>query len=197
MPKTRDAFAMSIIKKNFVPIFGDNADDEKEREFNIYIWAKQLADKYLEFEEKTISLRKRLSRHIRRLEKYRAKLVKTIQDEKTYIKLKKFARVQRFIKRYLSLYSFSGRLLDITENYYMECEKIRRRNTVSIFARRLKQARKKANLTQTELARKVGTKLSNINAYEQGRNEPGISFLKILSTVLDKPADWFLSDDPD
>lgn len=60
------------------------------------------------------------------------------------------------------------------------------------FSKRLREARKAANLTQEELANKIGIKRSTYGQFEQGRNEPNISVLPQLARELNKPIEWLL-----
>ena len=61
----------------------------------------------------------------------------------------------------------------------------------------IEEARKKANMTQAELAEKIGTNKSYISRVETGKTEPKVStFYRIASTlglnVELTPAMWFL-----
>ena len=61
------------------------------------------------------------------------------------------------------------------------------------FGTRLRQARKAAGLTQTELAERVGLKTySAITQYERGINDPSLPTLLRLSTTLNCSVDWLL-----
>ena len=190
MPKTKDAFALPIIQNREIKM--PSKDEEVEDVHGFFL------NMYIMGEEDVISRGEKIFKHIKKIERYRSELLDSLQDENAYIKAQnKLARAQFLLKEYRQALSTYTEELKMIRSLIKETEKNRRRDVLSKFSRRLKQARKKAGWTQTELARKVGTRLSNINAYEQARNEPGISFLKILSTVLDTPADWFLSDDQD
>ena len=50
----------------------------------------------------------------------------------------------------------------------------------------LKAARKEKDLTQEELAKKVGTKKSNISRFESGRYNPSLDFLIKIAVSLGK-----------
>ena len=50
----------------------------------------------------------------------------------------------------------------------------------------LKAARKEKDLTQEELAERIGTKKSNISRFESGRYNPSLDFLIKLASSLDK-----------
>jgi len=62
------------------------------------------------------------------------------------------------------------------------------------FGTRLRFARHQANLTQDELARKIGCSPALINHYEVGRKKPRLKNLKLLAETLDRPQDFFLDE---
>ena len=53
-------------------------------------------------------------------------------------------------------------------------------------AEQLKQARKSLNVTQEDLAERVGTKKSNISRFESGRYNPSLDFLIRIADSLGK-----------
>ena len=61
---------------------------------------------------------------------------------------------------------------------------------MSIFSERLKELRKKNNLTQQELADKVGTNRVNVTKWETGMTEPRIESLIKLADLLEVSIDW-------
>lgn len=54
-----------------------------------------------------------------------------------------------------------------------------------IFCNNLKEARKTLGLTQKQIAEKLGVVESCYANWEQGRTEPNISMLRLLSEILD------------
>lgn len=66
-----------------------------------------------------------------------------------------------------------------------------------MFAQRLKELRKSYDLTQTELAEKIGKAKSTIAGYEKGFRKPKIEDLKILAHLFNTNTDYILglSDD--
>lgn len=60
---------------------------------------------------------------------------------------------------------------------------------------KIKEERKKAGLTQSELAAKVGVASVTIGQYERGQREPRFLILKKISNVLDVPLEKLLSID--
>lgn len=63
---------------------------------------------------------------------------------------------------------------------------------MSIFSERLKACRKKHDMTQRELASKLGVASSAIGMYEQGRREPDSDMLLKICSVLDTTTDYLL-----
>lgn len=60
-----------------------------------------------------------------------------------------------------------------------------------VFISRLRQARKEAGLTQTELAHAVGRSQTWLSKCELGERRVDILELEDLATALGKPMDWF------
>lgn len=58
------------------------------------------------------------------------------------------------------------------------------------FTAKLKEARKKAGLTQQEVADKLNTSQSNITKYETGALEPNIETIKKLAEIYKVSTDW-------
>ena len=63
------------------------------------------------------------------------------------------------------------------------------------FSERLKELRKRNNLTQQELADKVGTNRVNVTRWETGRTEPNFETLIKLADLLDVSLDWLFGRD--
>lgn len=60
---------------------------------------------------------------------------------------------------------------------------------------RIKQLRVRANLTQTELAEKVGLTYIQIGRYETGKSNPSSDVLQKLAAVLEISADFLMNGD--
>ena len=60
------------------------------------------------------------------------------------------------------------------------------------FPARLREARKKAGLTQKQVADKLGMTQGAYTQYENQRREPSITTLCRLSRILKQPTDWLL-----
>lgn len=62
----------------------------------------------------------------------------------------------------------------------------------NIFSERLRTLRKCQNLTQQELADRLGISASTIGMYEQGRREPDADTLKDISQLFNVSIDYLL-----
>lgn len=62
---------------------------------------------------------------------------------------------------------------------------------LSLFARRLREARKNAHISQLELGEKVGVSDKSISAYEQGRAEPPFQKLKKIAELTNQSITFF------
>ena len=60
--------------------------------------------------------------------------------------------------------------------------------------KKIKLARVELDLTQTELARKIGAKQKSISRYEAGKSVPKVETLTKLAKVLKKPVSHFLDE---
>lgn len=60
--------------------------------------------------------------------------------------------------------------------------------------KKIKLARVELDLTQTELAQKIGAKQKSISRYETGASLPSIETLVRIAKVLKKPAGYFLDE---
>ncbi len=63
------------------------------------------------------------------------------------------------------------------------------------FGENLKKIRKRANLSQTELAKLLEINQYNISFWEIGRSEPNIEQIIKLSDILNVPTDYLLGKD--
>lgn len=60
------------------------------------------------------------------------------------------------------------------------------------FGKKLKSLRNEKNITQSELAKRIGVSTSAIGMYEQGRREPDARILQKICEVLDTTTDYLL-----
>ena len=58
--------------------------------------------------------------------------------------------------------------------------------------KKIKLARVELDLTQTQLARKIGAKQKSISRYEAGKSVPKVETLMKLAKALRKPSGYFL-----
>lgn len=61
---------------------------------------------------------------------------------------------------------------------------------MTIFTERLKELRKRNNLTQKELAEQIGIKQNSYSDWETGKNEPSFENLIKLANLLEVSLDW-------
>lgn len=66
---------------------------------------------------------------------------------------------------------------------------------LSLFAKRLREARKKARISQLELGEGIGVSDKSISAYEQGRAEPPFQKLKKIAEITRQPITFFSGQD--
>jgi len=64
---------------------------------------------------------------------------------------------------------------------------------ISTFGDRLAGAREKAGMTQAVLAKRLGVKLSSLQAWEEDLNEPRANKLSMLAGVLNVSLGWLLN----
>lgn len=65
------------------------------------------------------------------------------------------------------------------------------------FAARLKELRKQKDLTQKELALRIGANYQQLNKYECGLHTPPLDKLVSLAEALDTTVDYLLTGDPE
>lgn len=66
------------------------------------------------------------------------------------------------------------------------------------FGKRLRQVRLQRQISQVNLAKKIGVAKSTLSLYESGKREPPIRTIRKISSELDTSADYLLGieDDP-
>lgn len=64
--------------------------------------------------------------------------------------------------------------------------------TTSILGSRIRQARRHAGLSQSELAAKIGAHPTSVSDWERGVNEPSVRHMTSIARETDKPLDWFV-----
>lgn len=63
---------------------------------------------------------------------------------------------------------------------------------MEVFAQRLRQERKKADLTQEDVAKMLGVTKMTISQYETGKRNPDLETLKKLALIFRVPTDYLL-----
>lgn len=64
------------------------------------------------------------------------------------------------------------------------------------FNEKLKEARKRIKMTQVQLAEKCNVTQGTVANWERGAREPDIDTIKMISTILHVPVDYFFDVDP-
>lgn len=70
-------------------------------------------------------------------------------------------------------------------------------NLQDIFARNLKERRRKLSLTQAQLAEKIGVSTSFVTEIETSRKAPSFATIEKISAALDVPCWTFFCEDGD
>lgn len=204
MPKTKDAFALRGFDENSflckeMSKLGLGADalqkPDADREDFADLQRARLA--YLNLCDELKNFRRRLIRHNARLGKYHECLTKTIAvaSDEDYFSIIK-PRSKRAVllsdqhatiaKKLIEAEEAAATMIEVIDGYQRIC-------CLKIFSRRLKEARKSAGMTQTELGKLLGVSQRTVAYYEQGHREPSLPTLKILSELSASPVDWFLN----
>jgi transcriptional regulator with XRE-family HTH domain len=61
-----------------------------------------------------------------------------------------------------------------------------------VFGKKIKLARVELDLTQTDLADKIGTKQKSVSRYENGISTPSLKTMAKISKALKRPVDSFI-----
>lgn len=139
---------------------------------------------------KFFALQTRLDDFIRRIIRHQQRLknfsMYTNNPQHSAIFFTKYTQIINSVLSYT--YAIKGTIdnIDTLQRCYVE----------ETFATRLRQARKAAGLRQSDLGARIGLTGSAIGAYEQGRNEPDLALLAMISKELGKTVDWFLGIEP-
>lgn len=132
----------------------------------------------------------RLKRHVARLQRYQSGLAENSAEDDSRAK---FNRADMLIAQYNSHAAlWLNFRVKVFNPLIYNLEMAARLHSAKTFARRLKQARKSAGLSQEQLAEKLTMKRGTFAAFEQGRNDPPITLLVQLARLLNCSADWLL-----
>lgn len=66
------------------------------------------------------------------------------------------------------------------------------RTVSNILGSRIRQARREARLSQSELADKITAHVTSISDWERGIHEPTVRHMASIARETDKPLDWFM-----
>lgn len=219
MPKTRDAFALKnwdlkrfFHQKRFinhkikidlswfsndkeaVNHFCDFAAQELDKgniveAYSIIEGLQWLSRKLFEFD--TLVLRK----HFKRLQKYSEKLQNhwANADDLTIEQVKeKSVRLSDLHSNYSKIATHDFELVEYIDKKIESVEQDFKQQSKIIFAGRLCLIRKKNNMTQQEVAKKLHIKQSSYSSYEKMTREPPLSTLVKLSRIFNCSVDWLL-----
>lgn len=191
--KTRDAFAFRDFKDDtlfdFTEIYSMGKESANAR--------SQMKKKCFEGLYKLSELGRLVTKQVARHARYQEALftAKTLFDEPDDTPIKMKILRSSILGNYYGDLALRIRETEKEIEYLIEeIDITERQNFVKVFSARLRSARKSAGLTQEELAKQLGVKRSTYGQFEQGRNEPNVSLLPLLSRVLNRPASWFLGE---
>ena len=69
--------------------------------------------------------------------------------------------------------------------------------TTSVLGSRIRQARRRAGLSQSQLASNIGAHVTSVSDWERGINEPSVRHMTSIAQATGKSLDWFVeSRDP-
>ena len=198
--KTRDAFALKIIRSKylFATSGGEFAEGRKQildlfNDKEYAIVAKSLG-LYKNEADILLLVVQSLNRHLARLTTYSRKVQShwlggDLPDD---IAKNRIRRVRDLIEAYSSVidkltarHRAIERLVEEIGNETGFWERI-------TFSKRLKEARRAANLTQAQVATKIGMQRGGYAQYEIMAREPSLKTLVQLSKILNRSIDWLL-----
>lgn len=163
-------------------------DKQESRLRQILYRMNKIVEKINDYEEKIIH-------HYNRLEKYSKVWNKMICEDENLSAEEirtKGRRLQKLLKSYYNVMGIISTVRGFAVKYILPIEALIRKDDRKIFADRLRQARKETNLTQAQLAEKIGMTQGGYTNYENSIREPSIATLKKLARILNKSTDWLL-----
>lgn len=209
MAKTKDAFALRdfdaerILQRNFFlqrigftfADYDENIIDVYNVAANSHLGSAEMVDRIdtlQKFNVAAIAYTKLLDRHIKRLENFCTRYAKNFVSSSVQMWQEKYRRAEGLQQAYANalskLLSLQKKIDELERDGEKAIDKQRRKE----FSERLQDARQKAGLKQSDLARKVGVASTTVANYEQGRSDPQIPMLIRLSQVLNISADSLL-----
>ena len=204
MPKTKDGFALhgfdfDIFLQSKLKECGlsDTALKTLDADINDFADMHRARKSYVRLDEELKTFRKKIIRHLDRLRRYQMTLTKDVarlDDDEYWFSFYKprSKRIADLSEQYTSIARKLIETEEIISGIIYNLDQYQRGYYTKIFAKRLREARKAAGLTQAELAEQIGLKRSSYGLYEQARNEPNVSLLAILSQELNRSPNWLL-----
>lgn len=195
MPKTKDAFALEgfdetrILSRIFNG-YGEKTDSAIIDSHNNNFAPENAIKLHANCIFAMNQYQTRLTRHSDKLMKYSVHLIRNFPlDDKIQAKIR---RAQYLVERYADACRAVQNLQRALFNAIATIEdgnadSVRRR-----FAERLRQARKKKNMTQQDVANLIHMSAGGYTQYELARRDPSIPTLIKLARILDCSADWLL-----
>lgn len=62
----------------------------------------------------------------------------------------------------------------------------------SVLGSRIRQARRQADLSQSQLAATIGAHVTSVSDWERGVNEPSVRHMTSIAAATEKSLDWFV-----
>lgn len=62
----------------------------------------------------------------------------------------------------------------------------------SVLGSRIRQARRQAGLSQSQLAARIGAHVTSVSDWERGVNEPSVRHMTSIAEATEKSLDWFV-----
>lgn len=200
--KTKDAFALrgfdrqEYLRGRLVAVgLLENALTTIAADTNDFDDMQRARKSYVRLTDEVEHFRWRIVRHNERLLRYQMTLTKDVarlDDDAYYFSIRpKGKRAVNLSAQYTTIAQELDETLKTVEGIIYCLDQYQRGYGMKIFAKRLKEARKAAGLTQAQMAARLGIKQASYAAYEQARHEPNVSVLFILSQELNRSPSWF------
>lgn len=196
MAKTKNAFALANFDKSrilsreyfrklnlpkgtdkeILQSFDISEVNGAEKAIVVFADMRQMIKSYLE----------RIKRHALKLEGVNKKIAVRIVESGDNETLKeKFERSKVLSQKYNDVTFDIGNLFHRLQDKMDGCDAVTGKFYRKKFAAKLKENRKKKNLTQTRLGQKLGIVHSGVVAYENAQRDPSLSMLWRMAKILD------------
>lgn len=162
-----------------------------------YGWAQYISNRLQNVcrEVEVCDANKKIRRHISRLEKVNQRLSDlffSAEDVPLESTRRKMRRAKELLETYTAALSATEDLIQRIKDVIDSIEFQLNGQFTNTFSSRLREARKAAGLTQSQVADKLGMSQGGYTQYEQQRREPSLATLAKLSKILKRPTDWLL-----